>query len=227
MEALADYNNELVKRMALELTKNCKTDREKLEKLFYYVRDDIKFGFVKNGDLVKASETISEGIGQCNTKTNLFLALCKSVGIPAKIHFSLIDRSIQRGVFPPWAYNLLPKQISHSWLEVEIDGKVHRVDTYINDSKFFENAKRELKDKGWNTGYSLACSRNPASANLNLDNEVFSQMDAVTDDHGTFDEPMAYYQSAKYHNRPSRLKKFLYQNYIGIVNRRVEKIRSK
>jgi hypothetical protein len=38
---------------------DAKDQREKLEKIFYYVRDEILFGLPKKGDLVKASETIA------------------------------------------------------------------------------------------------------------------------------------------------------------------------
>ena len=50
--------------------------RGKLEKLFYYMRDEIRFGFPEDGDLVKASDTIRLGMGQCNTKGVLSFAGC-------------------------------------------------------------------------------------------------------------------------------------------------------
>ena len=79
-----------IAKQSKKLTKGEIGNRSKLEKLFYYVRDDIRFGFTKNGDMVKASETIILKMGQCNTKGTLFLALCKSIEIPARIHFSTI-----------------------------------------------------------------------------------------------------------------------------------------
>jgi transglutaminase-like putative cysteine protease len=89
-QRLADYDNPLVRETAERLSSDSNTVRKKLYKLFHYVRDDIKFGFTQDGDLVKASSTIRLGKGQCNTKGTLLLALCKAVGIPARIHFSLI-----------------------------------------------------------------------------------------------------------------------------------------
>lgn len=134
----ADYQNDLVRSIAYKLTQNTTSDREKLGKIFYYVRDEIKFGFPVKNDLVKASETIKSRMGQCNNKSTLFLALCKAVGITAKIHFSLISKEIQSGLFTGLAYRLIPSEISHSWVEVYLEGKWRRIDSYINDEPFLE-----------------------------------------------------------------------------------------
>lgn len=99
MDIFSDYDHSLVKDTAARLTQDETALRSKLERLFYYVRDDIRFAFPDDGDFVKASETIQLGYGQCNTKATLLLALCKAVGIPARIHFSLISKDIQRGFF--------------------------------------------------------------------------------------------------------------------------------
>jgi transglutaminase-like putative cysteine protease len=48
---------------------------EKIESIFYFVRDGIKFGFPPKFDEVKASQVIDYGLGYCNTKATLFLAL--------------------------------------------------------------------------------------------------------------------------------------------------------
>jgi transglutaminase-like putative cysteine protease len=137
IERLADDHHPLVRETAQRLTHGKGTDREKLEGLFFYVRDEIKFGFPLSGDLTPAPATIQLKIGQCNTKGTLFLVLCKVVGIPARIHFSLIDKQIQRGLFPLLMYRLLPPFLSHSWVEIEVGGCWRRIDSYINDRDFY------------------------------------------------------------------------------------------
>lgn len=170
---LADYNNPIVKNKAIELTQNRESLADKISAIFYYVRDDIKFAFPKEGDLVQASQTIEYGYGQCNTKATLFLALCKSIGIHARIHFSLIERDIQKGLFSGIAYWLMPKEISHSWIEIEIDGKWVKIDAFINDAAFYRGGKKELEKKNWEVGYSIACSKNDSSIELDFNNEKF------------------------------------------------------
>ncbi len=226
MERLADCDHPLVKETAKRLTQNETTLRGKIEQLFLFVRDDIRFAFPDDGDFVKASDTIQLGYGQCNTKATLFLALCKAVNIPAHIHFSLITKDIQKGFFTGFSYWLMPREISHSWIEVEVDGSWRRIDTFINDLPLFNAAKAEIKRRGWSVGYSVALKDGEASADLNLDNEAFQQMAAVTDDHGTWDDPSAYYASSKYKNRPDQLRMWFYRQLISGINRRVEQLRA-
>lgn len=226
MTKLADYDHPLVIETAKRLTKAETTLRGKLEQLFLFVRDEIGFAFPDDGDFVKASDTIRLGYGQCNTKATLLLALCKATNIPARIHFSLITKDIQKGFFNGFAYWLMPKEISHSWIEVEVDGSWRRIDTFINDLPLFNAAKAEINRRGWTVGYSVALQDGEASAELDLDNQAYQQMAAVTDDHGTWTDPSTYYASPRYKNRPDGLRMWFYQRLIGGVNRRVENLRN-
>ena len=209
------------------MTEGATTVREKLEKLFYYVRDDIEFFFPDQGDPVKASDTITLGKGQCDTKGILFLALCKALGIPARIHFSLITKEIQRGLFTKIGYWLMPDLLSHSWIEVDVDGTWRRIDSYINDEVFYRAGKSELMRKGWNTGYSIACSGGESSIAFDLDQEKFVQMDAVVADHGIWDDPSDYYETGLYKNCPNAVTLLLYRLLIRRVNNRVEHMRKR
>lgn len=224
---LDDFNHPLVSETAFRLTKDQNTLQGKIEKLFYYVRDDIKFGFPKKSDLMKASETIQLGIGQCNTKTTLFLALCKSLGIQARIHFSLIKKQIQQGLFTGIFYRLMPPLLSHSWIEIKIDDSWKRLDSYINDLQFYLNGKDRLKREGLDTGYSIACSNGSSSADFNITEEKFVQMDAVVEDHGVWIESGEYYASGQYKNRPGMIKTLMYRFMIGRINKKVSQIREK
>lgn len=222
---LVDYGNSTVKNKALILTKSCETIEDRIKALFYYVRDDIKFQFPDEGDFVPASQTIKYGYGQCNNKTILYLALCRAIGIEARAHFSLIDKSIQRGLIKGLLYWVFPQKISHCWLEVKINSNWFPIDSYINDTEYYNAAKMKLREKGWNTGYSIACSKNESSIELDFENEQFVQMDAVTDDHGVYDDPVDYYKSPNYKNRPNAIKLFIYKIFIKNVNDRVKIMR--
>lgn len=225
IQRLADYDHALVQGITQHVTQGEKNMRGKLEKIFYYVRDDIVFGFLKNGDLVKASETITLGMGQCNTKGTLFLALCKASGIPARIHFSLIDKEIQRGLFTGLQYKLMPPLLSHSWIEVKVEDTWRRIDSYINDEAYFLAAVAELKEKGWDTGYSVSCPDGACSCDFNLDEERFVQMGAVVEDNGIWDDPADYFATDQYKNRPNALVMFFYRLRIGGINKKIEWMR--
>lgn len=222
---LADYDNPIVKNKAIRLTKCCEKVEDKIAALFYYVRDDIKFQLPVELDFVPASRTIKYGYGVCNNKTILFLALCKAIGIESRIHFSLIDKSIQRGLIRGFFYWIIPQKISHSWLEVKINNTWFPIDSYINDAEYYTAAKKKLHLNGWKIGYSVACSKNASSIELDFKKEQFVQMDAVSDDHGVFDNPEDYFNSPHYKNRPNALSLFFYRILIGSVNERIKKMR--
>lgn len=223
---LTDSDHPLVRDTAERSIGDEKSPRGKLEQLFYFVRDEVRFGFPQDGDLVKASETIRLGMGQCNTKGALLVALCRVVGLPARMHFSLIKKEIQRGLFTGIGYALMPQLISHSWVEVEVDGEWRRIDSFINDIAFYRAGRKALEEKGWDTGYSISCVGGESSADFNIDEEKFVQMDAVVTDHGVWNEPTDYYRTDKYKNMPSSFKMSLYRLTIRRINGRVARMRS-
>ena len=107
---LADFDHPTIQTKANELTSDKFTLLDKVESLFLFVRDEILFGFPPKWDEVRASETLEYKIGYCNTKATLLLALCKSIGIDARLHTGLIDIDIMRGIFPHLPFHFFPAQ---------------------------------------------------------------------------------------------------------------------
>ena len=89
-------------------------------------------------------------------------------------------------------------------------------------------AVAELKRCGWRTGFSVALPpKGQVPTQLDLDTEYFVQMEAVTDDHGTWSDPADYYATPLYRNRPGRLKLWLYALLIDRINAKVRKLRDR
>jgi hypothetical protein len=224
---LADYNHPRVKRTARILTGNETTIRGKLENLFYYVRDEIKFGVLPEVDYLPASEIIKRKLGACNNKGILFFALCKASDIPVRMHFSIIKKEIQKGLFKGLAYKILPKVLSHGWVEVLVENRWRNIDSYINDHTYYLAAKKELRNRQWDTGFSVACSTGESSSDFNIDEEKFVQMDAVVEDHGVYEDPSDYLYSERYANKANFVKFFMLKHIIfPRVNKRVSRLRS-
>lgn len=101
-----------------------------------------------------------------------------------------------------------------------------RIDGYIDDLVYFRGAIDKLAESGWDIGYAIACDNDLLSPELNLDQEKFEQMCAVIEDHGVWDDPIEYYQSDLYKNRPNSVKQFLCRLFVPLVNARIEKIRN-
>jgi len=222
---LSDFQHPYIQETVARLTREETTVRGKLERLFTYVRDDIKFGLCKKWDLMKASQVIELGMGQCNNKSTLFLALCKAAGIPARVHYGLIKTEIMRGIFPAIALALMPRQGSHSWLEVEVEGKWRRIDSYITDKELFQGARRELMNTGWQIGYAVALWEGSCSCEFNIDKEEFVQMGAVVGDHGIWNDASEFYATENY-VRLNAFLMFAYKLMVGGLNKKIEQLRS-
>ncbi|MFW6022375.1 MAG: transglutaminase-like domain-containing protein [Halanaerobiaceae bacterium] len=79
-----DYNHLLIREKAEELFNDCKSEIEKVEKTFIFVRDEIDHSWDIQSSRVtrKASEVLSFKEGICYAKSNLFAALLRSIDIP-------------------------------------------------------------------------------------------------------------------------------------------------
>ena len=223
-ERLSDYDHPLVQSTAFQITSSKSSLMEKLDAVFDFVRDKIKFGFPLKWDKVKASETLRYKMGYCNTKATLLFALCKVVDIPARIHTGLIDIEIMRGVFPSFAFPFLPSAGCHSWIEICIEDEWKPIDSYINDKPFYDGAMKRLQESGKMTAFSISRAAGGNSCEFNFGEMGFVHMGAVLEDHGAWDDYSKYMASEKY-LRMNRMQLMSYPLIALISNRNIEKIR--
>ena len=114
---------------------------ERIGAAYEFVRDEIKFGYNKSDDL-KASQVLQEGIGQCNTKANLLMALLRALGISCRLHGFTIDKNLQKGAVTGLFYLLSPRNIIHSWVEVFHERKWIILEGFILDKPYLSNSRR-------------------------------------------------------------------------------------
>jgi hypothetical protein len=223
---LSDFDHPAVVAKAKELTDHLEGNREKIEAIFLFVRDAIKFGFPPKWDIVKASEVLDYGCGYCNTKATLFLALCKAADITARIHCGLIDVEIMRGIYPSRLFSSLPSAGPHSWIDLHVNGTWKSIDSYINDERFYECALKLLRESGNDTGYSISVSKGESSCELNFGEKGYVHMGAVIDDHGVWEDYSEYVSSERYVSMSEEQLKN-YPLIAKLANRAIERIRSK
>jgi hypothetical protein len=221
----SDYKNPLVEAKAAELTSRKTTQLEKLESIFNFMRDEIKFGFPPKWDKVKASETIGYKVGYCNTKATLFVALCRAVGIPARLHYGLVNIEILRGIVPSFALIFLPKKGSHAWTDVQIGGEWKHIDSYVVDKSLHEQAQQKLQDRSRSIGYSIAMINGKTSCDFNFGEKGFSQMGAVVEDHGAWDDASEYFATSKY-TKLNSFQLMFYPMLAKLCNQNIRKILS-
>jgi transglutaminase-like putative cysteine protease len=109
-----ESGSEEILQLAERITKDAKNDEEKVHKIFLWVRDNIRWKPVK---IVGAKKLLKREpkVGLCTDKTNLFVALCRSVGI--KSRYIVMDANLKT------VNKELPPQGKHIAAEVNVGGK--------------------------------------------------------------------------------------------------------
>ena len=86
-----DSDVESVKEKALGLTEGVKGEKEKAKRIFYFVRDEIKYNALSprsSPETFRASYVLSKREGYCVQKAVLLVALACAANIPARLRFA-------------------------------------------------------------------------------------------------------------------------------------------
>ncbi len=68
----------------------------KIKAIYEFVQNDILFGY-NSSDTLNAVQVFNDGIGQCNTKATLLMALLRAVNIPCRLHAFNVIKDFQKG----------------------------------------------------------------------------------------------------------------------------------
>jgi hypothetical protein len=219
-----------VKEVVDEVVVGTATEREKAIALHDYVRENIKFGFAKHHDAAQPDFTLACGLGHCNPKSRLMVALFRTAGLESHQHFVVIPKEILKGAIPTTNFWMLSSELSHSYCEVKVEGTWYAIDSYIIDTPLLKAAKARLAKEGRSLGYGVrADSTNVWDGQSN----AFSQFDQdmMIEDHGRVEDLEAYFRSRKYRNRILGLRcitmfKLMGDSRVAASNSYVESIRA-
>lgn len=199
-------------------------EKERIGAIYDFVRNEIAFGYNLADDL-PASEVLADGIGQCNTKGTLFMALLRGAGIPCRFHGFTIDKALQKGAITGVAYLLAPRSIVHSWVEVWHEGRWIELEGFILDQDYLGKLQERFADRdGAFCGFGAATPdlKNPGVEWTGAN--TYIQKDGINHDFGVFDDPDSFY--AKHGGNLSGAKKWLFQSVVRRwMNGNVERVR--
>jgi hypothetical protein len=200
-------------------------ENERIGALYDFVRDEIAFGYNLADDL-PASRVLADGIGQCNTKGSLFMALLRACGIPCRLHGFTIDKALQKGAITGLAYRLAPRSIVHSWVEVWSGGRWLELEGFILDGAYLRALQRRFAaHQGPFCGYGAATPDLQRPAVEWRGGNTYIQKDGIDHDFGVFDDPDAFY--ARHGVNLSGAKRWLFQAVVRRwINRNVARIRA-
>lgn len=126
------------------------TDRDTAVNIHNFVRDTVRFGWRSKFYAMTAAQVMDAGVGYCNTKSTLFVALLRGAGIPARQRFV----SINADILEPFV-KLPQPYVDHSYSEVWLDDRWLRVDSYIPDPELFARAQARLAAEQRVMGYGV------------------------------------------------------------------------
>ncbi|MEZ5727999.1 MAG: transglutaminase domain-containing protein [Burkholderiaceae bacterium] len=177
-----------------------------------FVRDEIEFGYNARDDL-PASAVLADGIGQCNTKSTLLMALLRALAVPCQLHGFTIDKTLQRGAITGLAFRLAPRSILHGWVEAWVGGRWVRLEGVILDSRYLQSLQRRFRSHvGPFSGFGVSTRDLQCPAVDWSGGDTFIQRDGIDADLGLFDSPDAFF--ARYGNNVPGPKQWLFAHWI-------------
>ncbi len=188
-----------------------------------YVRNEITFGCDRADD-IPDSEILADGYGQCNTKGTLLIALLRGVGVRCRLHGFTIHKALQRGVVPELVYPLVPSEILHSWVEVDLgDGWVN-LEGFILDAPFLQTLQQKFRETDSLCGYGVGTECLSAPPVTWSGNDTYIQKTGIVRDLGTVNAPDDFY--SKHRQNFGFVRDLLYRHVIRRwMNARVRTIR--
>lgn len=190
-----------------------------------FVRDRIRFGFASSFYDQTASQVLASGVGYCNTKSTLFIAMLRAAGIPARQHFVDINAGILNPLLDPrTAY------VDHSFTEIHLGGRWLRTDSYIVDLPLAVRARAQLSRESKRIGYG---AHREGVSTWDGSEDAFSQFvdsnaaDRLSQrDHGIFKDVGAFYDSGLGLNTLNPLLRVGFGFFVGGVNRKIDAFRN-
>jgi len=158
---LVNFNKDsAVVKKAAELTAKCTTDLEKVEAIYKFVIDSLKYdeekaATVKTGYVPKVDDIMNSGKGICFDYAAVFAAMLRSQGIPAKLVMGFVKSTDPKAKDPVYhAWNEFYLRDKGGWFkinEMKFDGKkFERVDTTFDSSSKGSKAAMQFIGDGSN-----------------------------------------------------------------------------
>ena len=222
---LLDFNSDALQSLISKRGWKDLATYDRVGAVYSFVKDEIKFGYNKE-DALPASQVLQDGIGQCNTKGILLMALFRSVGIPCRLHGFTIKKSLQRGVVPELIYPITPDNIVHSWVEIYYGGKWINLEGFILDADYLAALQTKFKSKTSICAYGAGTDNLAAPMVEWQGTDTYIQKTGINQDFGVFDSPDDFFKVHQQNLSP--FKQAFYQFFVcHLMNRRAAKLRDR
>lgn len=222
---ILDFTHPSIQALIKQRRWHTLNEYERIGAVYTFVKDEINFGYNASDDL-KASEVLLDGYGQCNTKSTLLMALLRALGIRCRFHGFTIDKALQKGALPLWAYTMAPQSIIHSWIEVDFQGQWLELEGFIIDDQYLAAIQQKFATITQSfCGYGIATDCLAAPEIQWQGRSTYIQKQGINHDFGIYDQPDDFYR--EYGTNLKGIKRWLYQNLLRhLINRHVNALRN-
>lgn len=142
---LCDCDNPWLRKKAEEIINGTTTPEEKALKIFYHVRDNVRFSVAYSRS--KASQILQLGYGECLTKTNAHVALLRAAGIPARMRWVMAQTKVLRGLIADSVLRFMASEASHFWAECCLGGHWISCEAFLDRPLYKGMLKQRLITK--------------------------------------------------------------------------------
>lgn len=146
--ALLDLEDPRLRLRVQSLVQLCQTEREKAIAIYGYVKR-LPLARRMKLRLRTAREVFDAGRGDAQDKATLLVAMLRLARLPARIRYVAVAGEIMRGMAPGL------KEAARPLVEVWLQSRWLRTDTYIFDPACMAAARQRLRELGWEWGYGI------------------------------------------------------------------------
>lgn len=137
-----------IRTRARELIRGTSTENEQIEQLYTFVRDEIAHSVdIGQSQLItKTPQIMTAGHALCFGKSHLFVALCRSVGIPAGLCYQRLKKEdgsyVLHGLTAVWLED------QERWIRLDPRGNKHGINARFNPAGDEQIAYPAMEDPG-------------------------------------------------------------------------------
>jgi len=153
------------------------------------------------------------------------MALLRGVGVECRLHGFTIDKSLQKGAFTGIWYLLAPKNILHTWVEVNFNQKWYHLEGVILDIQYLSALQKKFKNSNSNfCGFGVYTNDLLKPQVDWNENNTYIQKLGINQDFGLFNDPDDFYQD--HQQIKSRFKQLIFKWFVRPSNNKnVTKLR--
>lgn len=221
---LLDYNSPAIASLVTSRKWQELPEKERVKAIYNFVKDEILFGYNISDD-IPASQVLSDGYGQCNTKATLFMALLRAAGVPCRFHGFTINKALQKGAITGLWYKIAPANIIHSWVEVLTGGRWLSLEGLILDKKYLHKLQQRFSGcEGTFCGYGVYTGTFTDPPTEWTGGDTFIQSLGINHDFGLYDSPDEFYTA--HGANLTGAKRLLFVHLVRkLMNRHIRAIR--